>query len=166
MGNFVSARDPFNELSFLYSEQALRLKKFHVSIIKKFEHLESLQYYLSLIPRTNGQLISLTLSHCAYQQFLELHSTKDNTFILPASLKKFKLCKISTHFSLDVIPRTVETIQLEIKRKDIQMKMNKISGVHNLAERKVKHLSIKSIVHLKIRLRKEKRRQEWNFKFI
>lgn len=71
MGNFVSSRDPFNELSFLYSEQALRLKKFHVSIIKKFEHLESLQYYLSLIPRTNGQLVSLTLSHCAYEHFLE-----------------------------------------------------------------------------------------------
>ncbi len=30
------------------------------------------------------------------------------------------------------------------------MNMNKISGVHNLAERKVKHLSIKTVVHLHV----------------
>ena len=117
-------------------------------MINKFEHLESLQYYLSLIPRTNGQLVSLTLSLNAYCHFQELHSTVDNKFNLPSSLKYFKLSKISYDFSLDAIPLTVETIELEIQRKDIKINLHKISGRFTLAERKVKHLSIKAVVHL------------------
>jgi hypothetical protein len=49
---------------------------------------------------------------------------------------------------LDAIPLTVETIELEIQRKDIKINLHKISGRFTLAERKVKHLSIKAVVHL------------------
>ena len=62
MSNIVSSRAPFNELSFLYAEQALRHKRYHVDILRNETQLESFTYYLSLLPKTNGNLVSLTLT--------------------------------------------------------------------------------------------------------
>jgi hypothetical protein len=52
---------------------------------------------------------------------------------LPASLKKFKLCKIKEYFNLEAIPNTVETIELEFQRKDIHINKEKVIENYNLA---------------------------------
>jgi hypothetical protein len=62
-----------------------------------------------------------------------MHSATDNAFILPASLKKFKLCKIKEYFNLEAIPNTVETIELEFQRKDIHINKEKVIENYNLA---------------------------------
>ena len=62
MGSFVSSEAPFNELSFLYSEQALRHKRYHVDSIRRKEELESFKFYLTILPKSKGTLVSLTLT--------------------------------------------------------------------------------------------------------
>ena len=62
MGNFISSIAPFNELSFLYSEQALRHKRYHVDSMRRKEDLESFKFYLTVLPKSKGALISLTLT--------------------------------------------------------------------------------------------------------
>ena len=62
--------------------------------MRRKEDLETFKFYLSVLPKSKGTLISLTLTQVVYKQLQKLSLNEDNKLILPSTLKYFKLYKI------------------------------------------------------------------------